>query len=243
MRIVAIVQARMGSSRLPGKALRDILGRTMLARVVRRAKRSALIDRLVVATTENYADNAIVSECESLGVSSFRGSEDDVLDRYYQAARAFHANCIVRITSDCPLIDPEIIDSVVQAFLDGGPDYASNTIISTYPRGLDVEVFSFEALEEAWHNASRDFEHVHVTPYIYQHPELFHKLAVTGEKDWSRYRWTVDTKEDLDLVRAIYAKMDRDDLFSWRAVLELFEREPDLADINRHIRQKSLEEC
>ena len=208
-----------------------------------RAGRSALIDKLVVATTEEKADDAIVSECDSLGISSFRGSEEDVLDRYYQAAKAFSADCIVRITSDCPLIDPEIIDRVVQAFLDNSPDYASNTIQSTYPRGLDVEVFTFDALERAWREASEDFQHVHVTPYIYQHPERFKILSVAGDEDWSCYRWTVDTKEDLALIRAIYAKIDRDDLFSWRDVLELFKREPNLAEINRHIRQKSLEEC
>lgn len=243
MRLVAIVQARMGSSRLPGKALTDIFGRTMLARVVRRARRSALIDRLVVATTEKKADDAIVSECNSLGISCFRGSEDDVLDRYYQAAIAFSADSIVRITSDCPLIDPEIIDRVVQVFLNSGLDYSSNTIENTYPRGLDVEVFTFNALEKAWHEASADFQHVHVTPYIYQHPEQFEILSVTCDEDWSHYRWTVDTSEDLALIRAVYAKINRDDLFSWRDVLELFRNDPNLAEVNSHIRQKSLEEC
>ncbi len=243
MKIVAIVQARMGSSRLPGKALLDIHGRTMLARVVRRAGRSALIDELVVATTEEKADDAIVSECDSLGISSFRGSEDDVLDRYYQAAMAFSADYIVRITSDCPLIDPEIIDRVVQAFLNESPNYASNTLESTYPRGLDVEVFTFDALKKAWCEASADFQHAHVTPYIYQHPGQFRILSVSGDEDWSCYRWTVDTREDLALVRAIYEKIDRDDLFSWWEVLELFRNDPNLAEINRHIRQKSLEEC
>ena len=243
MKIVAIVQARMGSSRLPGKVLKDIHGRTMLARVVRRALRSALIDKLVVATTEKKADDAIVSECDSLGISCFRGSEDDVLDRYYQAARTFSADCIVRITSDCPLIDAEIIDRVVQAFLDNGPDYASNTIESTYPRGQDVEVFTFDALKKAWCEASADFQHVHATPYIYQHPEQFRMLSVTGDEDESRHRWTVDTKEDLALIRAVYGKINRDDLFSWRDVLELFRKEPNLTEVNRHIRQKSLEEC
>lgn len=243
MTLIAIVQARMGSSRLPGKALKDIQGRSMLARVVRRAQRSSLIDRLIVATTDKEADDAIASECKILGVSVFRGSEDDVLDRYYQAAKAFSAEAVVRITSDCPLIDPDVIDRVVRVFLDNRPDYASNTIENTYPRGLDVEVFTFSALEKAWRNASLDFERVHVTPYIYLHPELFRKLSVTAEKNLSFYRWTVDTAEDLALVRAVYEKMGGDDHFSWRDVLDLFEREPGLAELNRHIRQKSLEEC
>lgn len=243
MKIVAIIQARMGSSRLPGKALKDINGRSMLARVVRRAGRSALIDQLVVATTDKELDDAIVSECESLGFPSFRGSEDDVLDRYYQTAKAFSAEGIVRITSDCPLIDPEIIDRVIQTFLNNNLDYASNTIEGTYPRGLDVEVFSFHALEAAWQKSAQTFEHVHVTPYIYRHTEEFKIFSVTSVENFSDYRWTVDTQEDLKLIRTIYEKIDHDDDFSWRDVLMLFKESPDLAEINRHIRQKSLEEC
>jgi spore coat polysaccharide biosynthesis protein SpsF len=243
MKIVAIIQARMGSSRLPGKALKDINGRSMLARVVRRAGRSALIDQLVVATTEKELDDAIVSECESLGVPSFRGSEDDVLDRYYQTAKTFSAEGIVRITSDCPLIDPEIIDRVIQTFLNNNLDYASNTIEGTYPRGLDVEVFSFHALEVAWQKAAQKFEHVHVTPYIYRHNEQFKIFSVTSVENFSDYRWTVDTQEDLKLIRTIYEEIDHDDDFSWRDVLMLSKERPDLAEINRHIRQKSLEEC
>ncbi len=243
MRTVAIIQARMGSTRLPGKALRDICGRTMLARVVRRAGRSRLVDEVAVATTTEPEDRAIVDECRSLGVPSFRGPEQDVLGRYYGAARAFSAAAVVRITSDCPLIDHEIIDQVVQAFLDKKPDYASNTLVSTYPRGLDVEVFSMDALEKAHAEASMDYQHVHVTPYLYQNPGLFRLHSVTCEEDCSHYRWTVDTQEDLDLVRTIYGRMKGDDEFSWRDVLALLEREPNLAEINRHIRQKSLEEC
>lgn len=243
MKIVAIIQARMGSSRLPGKALKDINGRSMLARVVRRAGRSSLIDRVVVATTDKKSDDAIVNECKNIGISVFRGSEDDVLDRYYQAARAFYAEGVVRITSDCPLVDPGIIDLVIQAFLDNDVDYASNTLEGTYPRGLDVEVFKFDALQRAWNKATEAFEHVHVTPYIYLHPEQFKVLSVTSDEKLVGYRWTVDTQEDLNLIRTIYKKMDDDDYFSWRDVMGLFEDEPDLAEINRHIRQKSLEEC
>jgi spore coat polysaccharide biosynthesis protein SpsF len=243
MSIVAIIQARMGSTRLPGKALRDICGRTMLARVVRRTRRSRLVDEVIIATTIEPSDKAIVDECKLLGVPFFRGSEQDVLDRYYRAARTFSADSIVRVTSDCPLIDAEIIDKVVRAFLNDSPDYASNTLVSTYPRGLDVEIFSMYALEKAHARASRDYQRVHVTPYIYQNPELFRLLSVTGDEDYSRYRWTVDTNEDLDLVLAIYDRLGRDDCFSWKDVLRLLEKEPDLAEINRHISQKSLEEC
>ncbi len=243
MRIVAIIQARMGSTRLPGKALRDICGRTMLARVVRRADRSRLVDEVVVATTTRLEDTAIVDECRSLGVRSFRGSEQDVLDRYHGAASEFNADSIVRITSDCPLIDPEIIDNIVQAFLEKRPDYASNTLVSTYPRGLDVEVFSRAALDRAHAEARLAHQRVHVTPYLYQNPAIFRLLSIAAEEDYSRYRWTVDTKEDLDLLRAVYGKLGGDDGVSWRDVIVLMGREPGLAEINRHIRQKSLEEC
>lgn len=243
MKIVAIIQARMGSTRLPGKVLKDIHGRTMLSRVIRRAKRSSLINEVIVATTTEKADDAIVKECRMLGVPAFRGSEHDVLDRYYKAARAFQADAVVRITSDCPLIEPEIIDRVIQAYLEDSPDYASNILVSTYPRGLDVEVFSFGALEKSWQDASKDYEHVHVTPFIYQHPERFRLLSVTGDEDLSLYRWTVDTEDDLNLVRAIYEELHMDDEFTWNDVLTMLKRKPELADINRHIRQKSLEEC
>jgi spore coat polysaccharide biosynthesis protein SpsF len=243
MRIVAIVQARMGSSRLPGKALKDIHRRTMLARVVRRVGRSDLLDEVVVATTSQSQDDAIIAECERLGVPYFRGLETDVLDRYYQAAKAFFADIIVRITSDCPLIDPEIIDIVIRAFLDNRVDYASNTLTSTYPRGLDVEVFSFLALEKAWQEASADYERVHVTPYLYQHPEIFRLLSIASEEDSSCYRLTVDTQEDLDLIRIIYEIIDKDDDFSWRDALVLLMAKPEIAKINSHICQKSLEEC
>ena len=241
--IVAVIQARMGSSRLPGKVLKDINGRTMLARVVRRASRSTLVNKVIVATTTAPRDKAIIDECDSLGVPSFCGSEQDVLDRYYRAAKLFYAEAVVRITSDCPLVDPEIIDQVIQAFRKDGADYASNTIVGTYPRGLDVEVFTFSALEKAWREARETYQRVHVTPYFYQNPELFRLVPVTGAEDNSNYRWTVDTEEDLNLVRTVYARMNRDDSFSWRDVLNLMKIEPELADINRHIQQKSLEEC
>lgn len=238
--VVAIIQARMGSTRLPGKALIDIGGMSMLARVVRRVQRARTIAGVVVATTVGAADDAIVAECARLGVPTTRGSEDDVLDRYYQAAVAHQAQVIVRITSDCPLIDPDVIDLVVQAFQQAAPDYASNTLERRYPRGLDLEVFSFAALEQAWREAAEPYQRAHVTPFLYQHPERFRMLAVSGADDHSAHRWTVDTPEDLAFVRAVYARLGDADAFSWRAVLDLIEREPALAAINAHIEQKEL---
>ena len=241
-RIIAILQARMGSTRLPGKVLKDIGGKTMLARVVRRAQRATLLDRIVVATTVEPSDDVIVAECQRLGVSIFRGDEQDVLDRYYRAAKAYEAEAVVRITSDCPLIDPEVIDSVVCAFLDKKPDCASNALVRTYPRGLGTSVMTMAALTRTWHEAREPYQRTHVTVYIHQNPGLFRLLAVMGETDYSSYRWTVDTPEDLAFVRAVYAHLGNDDTFSWRDVLEILAQEPELMELNRHIRQKALTE-
>jgi len=215
--IVAIIQARMGSTRLPGKVLKDIGGRTMLARVVRRVRRATILHRIVVATTVESADDAIVAECKRLAAPVFRGSEQDVLDRYYWAAKMYEADTIVRITADCPLIDPEIIDRVVQAFLDKKPDYASNTLVRTYPRGLDTEVMSWVALARTWvESPSRE----HVTSYIYENSSSFRlHIVIAGEWDYSHHRWTVDTQEDIDNVRAIYARFNNEDTFGWRDAL------------------------
>ena len=232
----------MGSTRLPGKVMRNICGRTMLAWVARRATRSELIDQIVVATSTKTSDEPIVAECDRLNVPVFRGEEQDVLDRYYQAATAFNAEAIVRITSDCPLIEPEVVDRVIQAFLNEHPDYASNSIKNTYPRGLDAEVMTMEALTKAWQKATEPYQRIHVTPYIYQNPDQFKLFSVMNEADYSHYRWTVDTQEDLDFVRAVYSRLGNIDKFTWKDVLAILEKESALTEINRHIRQKSLEE-
>jgi spore coat polysaccharide biosynthesis protein SpsF (cytidylyltransferase family) len=230
----------MGSTRLPGKVLTDLGGATVLARVVRRLSRAALVDEVVVATTESAADNAIVRECERLGVRCFCGSEADVLDRYYQAARACDAEIVVRITSDCPLIDPELVDETVRTFLDRGADYASNVFPRTYPRGLDTEVFTTAALERAWREAREPHQREHVTPYFSEHPDLFRLVFVRGPADHSGYRWTLDTAEDLELLRALYSRLGNRDTFYWREALVVVEREPELAELNAHVMQKSI---
>lgn len=242
MKVVAIIQARMGSTRLPGKVLRDIGGMTMLARVVRRVQRAQRLTQVVVATSTEASDAAIVEACNRLGVPVAQGSESDVLDRYYQAAREFQADVVVRITADCPLIDPEVSDKVVAAFLREKPDYASNTVERTYPRGLDTEVMTITALERAWREAQEPYQRVHVTPYFYQNPELFRLWFVTEAEDYSQYRWTVDTPEDLAFVQAVYARMGNRDDFTWREVLSLVQRDTELTEMNADIRQKSLHE-
>jgi spore coat polysaccharide biosynthesis protein SpsF len=242
VRIIAIIQARMGSTRLPGKVLRDLGGETVLARVVNRTRRATLLDEVVVATSVLPADEAIVHECERLKVACFRGDEMDVLDRYYRAAQKFSAQAVVRITADCPLISWELIDSTIHSGLDEKADYATNSLVLTYPRGLDVEVFTADALERAWGAAKEEYQRIHVTPYLYENPNLFKVLSLSSEEDQSGYRWTLDTAEDMEMLRAVYAHFgDRDDI-SWREVLGLMKCEPGLAEVNSHVRQKALHE-
>lgn len=241
MKTVAIVQGRMGSTRLPGKVLMDLGGDTVLSRVVGRLRRATRVDQIVVATTNSAADDSIVRECSRLKVSFFRGSENDVLDRYCQAARACMAGAVVRITSDCPVIDPELVDETISLFQHQQGDYASNSISRAYPRGLDTEVFTMSALEQAWHDAHKPYEREHVTPYFYQHPELFRLVSLCGRIDYSQYRWTLDTTEDLELLRTIYWRFSNRDDFSWGEVIQLMEREPELVELNSRVVQKALQ--
>jgi spore coat polysaccharide biosynthesis protein SpsF len=242
LKIVAIIQARMGSTRLPGKVLLDLGGDTVLSRVVRRVRRAKLIGEVVIATTKDARDDAIVAECQRLAVQCFRGEELDVLDRYYRAAESTGADAVVRITSDCPLIEPEVSDRVVQAFLDRSPAYASNTLTRTYPRGLDTEIMTSVALARAWKEAQRAYQRVHVTPYLYENPDLFNIEQITAEQNYADHRWTLDTPEDLAFLRAVYARMGNDDHLYWRDLLELLERQPELVAMNRHITMKALHE-
>lgn len=232
----------MGSTRLPGKVLQDLEGETMLARVMHRLGRARGIDSMLVATTDRAADDAVVDECRRHKFPVFRGDQDDVLDRYYRAAQLAKADVVVRVTSDCPLIDPEATDKTIAAFLEARPDYAANNLVRTYPRGLDTEVFSMDALARAWRLAHKPYERSHVTPYIYEHPADFKILTVTEDVDYSKHRWTVDTPEDLEFVRAIYSRVKGNPDFLWRDVLDLVEREPELTEMNGSIMQKALHE-
>jgi len=241
MRIVGIIQARMGSTRLPGKVLLDLAGEPMLARVVSRTKRASMLHEVVVATTTNPADERIVDLCTVNDWSCFCGSEDDVLDRYYQGAVRYQADVVVRITSDCPLIEPQLIDQIVQEFLDhSSVDYASNTLPPrTFPRGLDVEVITFEALKHAWSEDDNPVWREHVTPYIYRHPEKFRLHAVRNDINYSHMRWTVDTPQDLTLIRRIYEYFGNDS-FSWCEVLALLEHHPEWLELNKGTVQKEV---
>ena len=241
MKTVALVQARMTSSRLPGKVLMELSGRSVLSNVIRRVKRARFVDEVMVATTVSESDDPIVEEAQTEMVGVFRGSEQDVLGRYYDAARGVEAEIIVRITADCPLIEPVLIDDVILAYQRELPDYASNTLVRTYPRGLDVEVLSFTTLEQAWKDAREPWQRAHVTPYVYGHPEMFRLLSVHADENYSRYRWTLDTADDYQFLCALGSRLEIDDC-SWRDIIALLEREPELCLINATSRQKKLQE-
>jgi glutamate-1-semialdehyde 2,1-aminomutase/spore coat polysaccharide biosynthesis protein SpsF len=231
MTVVAIVQARMASARLPGKVLADVVGKPLLGRVVERVRRARTIDRVVVATSDSPSDDPVAEFCSRAGIDCFRGSEADVLDRFYQASRAYPASAYARITGDCPLHDPEVIDRVVNAFLDKGCDYAANVIRYTFPDGLDTEVFTATALERTWRSASLPAEREHVTPHMRQ-GNRFRIRSVENEIDLSGdHRWSVDHPGDLEFVRAVYAYLaDRPD-FGLHDVLRLLEEKPGLRAI------------
>lgn len=243
MKTVAIIQARMSSTRLPGKVLKVAVGRTMLDRMVERVRRAQLVDEVVVATTTEASDEPIVELCGHLGVAVYRGSLNDVLDRFYQAAVIHKAEIIIRLTGDCPLIDPVLIDDVVKALVDQKADFACNRLppplTRTYPIGLDVEACTFVALERAWKEASEKHEREHVLPYLYSIPGRFKVVQLNYTEDLGQMRWTLDTPEDLALLDKIYDRFSGRNDFSWLDVLELFRREPQLAEINSQVRHKS----
>lgn len=240
MTVGAIVQARMGSSRLPGKVLLDIAGMSMLARVVDRTRRARTIDRVIVATTTMTQDDPLAEHARGLGVDVFRGDEQDVLDRYYQAASHHHLDVVVRITADCPLLDPGLVDAVVGVLLEPGSrvDYSANTLRRTFPRGLDVEAVPFATLERVWREAQSFHQRAHVFPYITEHPGLFSLAGITDTVDRSEMRWTVDTEEDLIFVRELFRALGSRE-FTWRDVVKVIDAQPELLQINASVRQKT----
>lgn len=270
--VIAVVQARMGSSRLPGKVLLKIGGEAMLGRVVERTAQSVLVDEVLVATTTDAADDPLHEYCADRRLACIRGSQFDVLDRYYQAVRGAKPDIIIRITGDCPLIDPGLIDDVVRTLV-GEPedaadlstatgvqfDFAANRLPPpwkrTYPIGLDTEACSFAALERAWREAREPQQREHVMPYIYEDvnltrvdsqlsvgssPRGFRIALLDCFPDYGSYRWTVDTSEDLDFVRAVYDHFGGRSDFSWREVLDLVHHHPELRQINAGVMHKTL---
>ncbi len=243
LKVVAIIQARMASKRLPGKVLAEILGEPMLAWVVDRVQLAENVGEVIVATTTDPGDDAIVELCQRRGYSFQRGDASDVLDRYRSTAKAYGAEIVVRITADCPLIDPALIDRTVQALLEAQPraDFAANRLPwnRTYPIGLDVEVCTVDALERAWLEASEPHQREHVMPYIYEQPERFRILHVTADDDYGHLRWTVDTERDLKFVREIARRIPDRVNFGWKDVLKIVEEEPELMQINESVKHKT----
>ncbi|MCL5958534.1 MAG: glycosyltransferase family protein [Chloroflexi bacterium] len=247
LKVVAVIQARMGSTRLPGKVLAEVAGVPMLWHVVNRARTARYVDLVLVATSREPADDAIAAFCARNGIECFRGSESDVLDRYYEAAREYQAEIVVRLTADCPLLDPEVIDDVIYSFREYPADYASNVRECTFPDGLDTEAFSFDVLEQAWREARLKSEREHVTPYIRNHPELFYLVDLHYDEDLSALRWTVDEPRDLEFVRAVYSHLGASSAFGMEEVLDLLRERPEISEINAGIGrnegyQKSLRE-
>ncbi len=236
MKTVAIIQARMSSSRLPGKVMADIMGKPLLWHMARRVARARSIDMVAVATSIDGEDDAIATLCKQERIPCFRGSLDDVLDRFYKAALHYEANICVRLTADCPLIDPEVADRVISAFKAGDLDYMSNAIEPTFPDGLDTEVFRMGALTAAWSEATIKSEREHVTPFIRNHPERFRVANFKNSRDLSAMRWTVDEEPDLAFVRKVYeALYPGNPSFSMDDILALLKERPELYTMNRHI--------
>jgi len=239
MKTVAIIQARLGSTRLPSKVLRPLGGRTMLECVMQRLGECQTIDQLVIATTTQPADRELIEFCRQRQWNFHAGSENDVLSRYVDTAENYSADRIVRITSDCPLIDPELVDETVN-LMNTSPriDYASNFHPRrTYPRGLDCEAMTRQTMKQIDHLASTARYREHVTLYAYEHPEKFTIASINGANDWSQLRWTVDTEDDLRLVSQIYRHFD-DKPPSWKNIIKAYETNPSWKEINCHCLQK-----
>jgi spore coat polysaccharide biosynthesis protein SpsF len=233
--IAAIIQARISSSRLPGKVLKPILGVPMLGRQIERVRNARTLDEIIVATSRDPSDQALADYCESIGIRCIRGSLDDVLERYYLAAQSVAASAIVRLTGDCPLCDPGVIDALVDKYTSGGFDYVSNTLNPTFPDGLDAEVFSRQALDTAHQEAALPSEREHATPYI-KKSKAFRKFNLENGTDLNALRWTVDEPEDFELIRRIFEELyPRMPNFRMSDVLTLLERHPAWSNLNRHI--------
>jgi len=241
LKTVAIIQARMGSTRLPGKVLKKLKNKTVLEHVVNRVADVDIIDQIVIATSTLPTDDVIEREALGIGAFVYRGDENDVLSRYYEAAVKYNADNIVRITSDCPLVDTNVTSDIIRFYLDHNYDYVSNCLVRSYPRGLDTEVFSFGSLERAYKEANTPAQREHVTPYIYQNRDKFSVYDYVSEVDLSSYRWTLDTQEDWDLINKIYDSLyNENTIFNMNQVVALMQQNPWLSEINAHVVQKHL---
>jgi spore coat polysaccharide biosynthesis protein SpsF len=245
MKVVCIIQARTKSTRLPKKILKKVLCKEVLLLMIERVKRSKKIDQIVIATSDTKEDDVveklITKNCPEASV--FRGPENDVLDRYYHAAKKYKADIVVRLTGDCPLIDWNIIDLVISEFEKGDYDYISNVLTRTFPIGFDVEVFSFNLLEKIWKESKDTFDREHVTSFIRKNPELFKTKNMVYAKDKSRIRLTLDEKEDLDLIKKIFEELyPNKENFILEEILDFLKKNPNLLKINERVRHNYLDQ-
>lgn len=233
MTVLCVLQARVSSVRLPGKVLKPILGEPMLARQVERVRRATRIDALTIATSTEPSDDAIAALCARIDVDCYRGSLDDVLDRFYAAAARTHPEHVMRLTGDCPLTDPALLDRLIELHRSGGYDYSSNTLHRMYPDGLDAEIFTYRLLERAWHEADSPRDREHVTPYMYEGGRDLRRGSLEDAVDRSGMRWTVDHPEDYEFVRRVFeALYPEDPAFDAEAVHRLLDAHPEIAAVN-----------
>jgi glutamate-1-semialdehyde 2,1-aminomutase len=233
MTTIAIIQARMGSSRLPGKVMKEICGKPMIEILLERLSLSKKLDEIVLAVSDQPENKLLVDYVSRLGFKVFQGSEENVLERYFKAALALKPNNVVRITADCPLIDPFLVDLIIEDFQKKNVDYLSNIYPRSFPKGLDTEIFSFQALKKAFNETSSPHNCEHVTPYIRESGK-FKVGNYSYEKDWSRLRWTVDWLEDFQLIKKIFEFFTPNLIFSWQDVMIMREVNPDIFRINEH---------
>lgn len=234
--IGAIVQARMGSTRLPGKVLIRLIDKPILCHIIERLRKVKSIDEIIIAISNNARDNPIEKVAKVIQTKIFTGSEEDVLDRYYQAASKYKVNIILRITADCPLIDPQIINKLIKYYLRNKDKFDYISLPKNYPEGIDAEVFSFKALKKAWQEAKLPSEREHVTPYILNHPKIFGlgRLPKDIQGDFSYLHWSVDEERDLKFVRGVFKKLyHKDYIFYTKDVLKLLKNEPQMIEINK----------
>jgi spore coat polysaccharide biosynthesis protein SpsF len=238
MKIIVITQARCGSTRLPNKVLKQINGETLLGIHLKRILRSRKINLLIVATTTDQADDAIIEIANKAGTTSYRGSINNVLDRFYQAAKPYHPDWVVRLTSDCPLIDPDLMDAIIDKTLELDVDYCSNSLNPTYPDGMDVEVFKYSALEKAWNEATLDSEKEHVTPYIHKNSsfnnkDLFTSYNFANNVNYENVRLTVDEQKDFDVVSGLILKLGTNE--GWKTYADYYLQDNIIKNLNSDI--------
>ena len=238
--VVGIIQARMGSTRLPGKTLAPILGRPLIGVLLERVRGSAAVEEWVVATSVDSRDDPLARAVERLGVRVSRGSEDDVLDRFYRAAEQLHPRIVLRLTGDNPLLDGAFVDMVARRFSEQPCDYAETTQSKTYPLGLSVEIMTFEALSQAWSEDSSLQGREHVTPFLYRNSQRFRVVHLTGQREYSPVRCTVDTPADLEFIRQLFSHFGRT-TFSWQEAVEAARQHPEWSQINRHVEQRKVD--